>query len=102
MTSVKISIVTPSFNQAGFIERTLLSVLNQETDFPVEHIVIDGGSTDVTLDILHKHADSIRYISEPDQGMQEALNKGFAISKGEIIGWLNSDDTYLPGGTSES
>jgi glycosyltransferase involved in cell wall biosynthesis len=92
-----ISVVTPCFNQAGFIERTLDSVLGQQVEAPVEHIVIDGGSTDGTLDVLKKHAGSIRYISEADHGMQEALNKGFAMATGEIFGWLNSDDTYLPG-----
>ncbi len=96
-TSNKISVVTPSFNQAGFIGRTLLSVSEQQVDIPVEHLVIDGGSTDGTLEILEKHAGTIRYVSEPDKGMSDALNKGFAMATGEIIGWINSDDTYLPG-----
>jgi glycosyltransferase involved in cell wall biosynthesis len=91
------SIVTPSFNQAEFIERTLQSVLSQQGDFSVEHLVMDGGSTDGTLEILEKYASNVRSVSEPDQGMADALNKGFAIASGEIIGWLNSDDTYLPG-----
>jgi glycosyltransferase involved in cell wall biosynthesis len=97
MTITRISVVTPSFNQAEFIERTILSVMNQVTNFPVEHIVIDGYSTDGTREILEKHSCAIRLISEPDRGMGEALNKGFAMATGEIIGWLNSDDTYLPG-----
>jgi glycosyltransferase involved in cell wall biosynthesis len=97
MNPVKFSIITPSFNQAGYIGRTLDSVVKQQVNFPVEHLVIDGGSTDGTLAILEKYSGSIRYISEPDQGMQEALNKGFAIASGDIIGWLNSDDTYMPG-----
>ncbi|MCX6304478.1 MAG: glycosyltransferase family 2 protein [Bacteroidetes bacterium] len=95
--SSKISVVTPTFNQAEFIERTLQSIRGQRVDVPVEHIVIDGGSTDGTLDVLAMHRDTISYVSEPDRGMQDALNKGFALATGDIIGWLNSDDTYLPG-----
>ncbi|MEI7724383.1 MAG: glycosyltransferase family 2 protein [Bacteroidota bacterium] len=91
------SIVTPSFNQIGFIERTIESVLSQEVDFPVEYLVVDGFSTDGTRDILRKYSERISYLSEPDQGMQEALNKGFSMAKGDIIGWINSDDIYLPG-----
>ena len=94
---VKFSIITPSFNQAGFIERTLRSVAEQESGHEVEHIVIDGNSTDGTKAILEKHAGSIRYVSEPDKGMPDAVNKGFAMASGEIIGWINSDDIYLPG-----
>ena len=92
-----ISVITPSYNQAGFIERTIESVRCQRMDFPVEHIVIDGGSKDGTVDILIKYSGCIRYRSEPDHGMQDALNKGFAMATGDIIGWLNADDTYLPG-----
>ena len=92
-----ISIITPSFNQAGFIERTVSSVLDQKVDFPIEYIIIDGASTDSTMEVLRKFGKKIRVISEPDRGMQDALNKGFAMCSGEIIGWLNSDDTYLPG-----
>jgi len=97
MMPVKFSIVTPSFNQAGFIERTLNSVQGQQADFGVEHIVIDGGSTDGTLEILEKYSGRIRYFSGPDRGMADALNKGFGMASGNIIGWLNSDDLYLPG-----
>jgi glycosyltransferase involved in cell wall biosynthesis len=95
-SNLKFSIITPSFNQAVFIERTVQSVINQAGFFSVEHIVRDGGSTDGTSDILEKYSGRIRYISEPDMGMQDALNKGFDMATGEIIGWLNSDDTYLP------
>jgi len=94
---MNISIITPSFNQAGFIERTIESVLNQVVDVPVTHFVVDGGSKDGTVEILRRYSPKIRYVSEPDEGMQEALNKGFSAAEGDIIGWLNSDDIYLPG-----
>jgi glycosyltransferase involved in cell wall biosynthesis len=88
----KISVITPSFNQALFLEENIQSVLSQH--YPhVEHIIIDGGSTDGTLDILRGHP-SIRYISEKDRGQSHALNKGFRMATGEIIGWINSDDGY--------
>ncbi|HPS61497.1 MAG TPA: glycosyltransferase family 2 protein [Bacteroidales bacterium] len=93
----KISVVTPSFNQAGFIERTVQSVLSQDAGVPVEHLVIDGGSTDGTLEILGRYTGKIHWISEPDRGMADALNKGFFMATGDVTGWLNSDDTYLPG-----
>ena len=92
----KISIVTPSLNQGQFIERTILSVLNQ--DYPnIEYIVMDGGSTDNTLKILKKYEDRLIWKSEPDKGQSDAINKGFRTITGEIIGWLNSDDVYRPG-----
>ncbi len=91
-----ITIITPSFNQGPFIEETILSVLNQ--DYPnIEYIVMDGGSTDITLDILKKYSDRITWFSEKDKGQTDAINKGFNRSKGEILAYLNSDDTYLPG-----
>lgn len=99
MTRLKISIVTPSLNQGNFIEEATLSVLNQR--YPdYEHIVVDGGSQDQTLDILRKYSSKtkkLRWISEPDRGQSDALNKGFRLASGDIIGWLNADDRYLPG-----
>lgn len=93
----KISIVTPSFNQAEFIERTILSVIYQKTGCETEYLVMDGGSTDGTLDILEKYRSYLQLTSEPDSGMSDALNKGFAAATGDILGWLNSDDLYTPG-----
>jgi glycosyltransferase involved in cell wall biosynthesis len=94
-----VSIITPSFNQGKFIRETIESVLAQ--DYPhIEHIVVDGRSTDNTLEILHGYrhlGKRFRFVSEPDRGQSHAINKGLAMAKGEIIGWLNSDDTYHPG-----
>ncbi len=93
-----VSIVTPAFNSARFIERTIASVMTQ--DYPrVEHIVVDGGSTDGTLDILRRYP-HLRWISEPDRGQSDAINKGLRMAQGEILAWLNADDTYNPGAIS--
>jgi len=90
-----ISIITPSLNQGMYIEDNIESVLNQ--GYPhVEHIIIDGSSTDGTIDILKKYEHLI-WVSEKDGGQSEAINKGFKKARGEIIGWLNSDDCYEPG-----
>ncbi len=90
-----VSIVTPSFNDARFIERTIQSVAQQEYPF-LEHIVIDGGSTDGTIEILQRYL-KVQWVSEKDNGQSDALNKGFKAAQGEVVGWINSDDTYNPG-----
>jgi glycosyltransferase involved in cell wall biosynthesis len=93
----RISIVTLSYNQAKFIEQAIRSVLHQ--GYPnLEYIVIDGGSTDVSVDIIEKYADCLAYwCSERDAGPAAGLNKGFQHATGEIFGFLNADDFYLPG-----
>lgn len=94
-----VSIITPSYNQGQFIKDTIESVLNQE--YPnIEYIVMDGGSTDNTVEILQSYGDRIQWISEKDGGQADAVNKGIQAAKGSIIGWLNSDDTYLEGAIS--
>lgn len=90
-----VSIVTPSFNKGSYIEETLLSVRNQ-TYKNIEHVVIDGGSTDETLSILKKYSSVLIWISETDTGQSDAINKGWRMAKGDIIAYLNADDTYLP------
>lgn len=93
----KITIITPSYNQGQYIEQTIQSVLSQ--NYPnLEYIIIDGGSTDDTIEIIKKYEDKVTYwISEKDQGQSDAINKGFKKSTGEIINWLNSDDFLEPG-----
>jgi FkbM family methyltransferase len=90
-----VSIVTPSYNQGHFIRRTIESVLAQS--YPnIEYIVVDGASTDGTVDILRSYGDGLQWISEPDSGQSEAINKGISRARGEIVGYLNSDDVLLP------
>lgn len=98
--SIRISIVTPSYNQGRFLNQTVESVLHQNVP-DLEYLVLDGGSTDDSREILRRHGDRLAFwCSEPDGGQYHAINAGFARSTGEVLGWLNSDDMYLPGALS--
>ncbi len=88
-------IVTPSYNQGPFIDATIRSVLEQTVD--LEYWVMDGGSTDQTVDILRRYDGRLQWVSQKDGGQSDAVNKGVARGRGQIVGWLNSDDTYCPG-----
>ncbi len=93
---MKVSIITPSYNQGKFIERTLRSVADQ-TGAEIEHVIFDGGSTDNTVEILDRFRPPVRWISKKDNGQTDAVNQGICATDGEVIGWLNSDDVYYPG-----
>lgn len=106
----KITIVTPSYNQGRFIAETIESVLSQAGDFYIEYIIMDGGSTDNSVEVIRKYDSLLKegkwpvkclgitcsWESEKDKGQSDAVNKGFSAATGEILGWLNSDDTYIP------
>lgn len=113
--SSTVSIVTPSYNQGTFIRETIESVLGQEGDFNLDYIVVDGASTDISVEIIRRYGALVdggnwpvrcrgiryRWISEEDKGQSDAIIKGFGMAEGEILSWLNSDDTLLPGALSK-
>ena len=94
---MRITIVTPSLNQGAYIERTIESVLAQRGEFELEYLIVDGGSTDGTLDVLRRHDHRLTWTSGPDRGQSDAINRGFRAARGDVLAWLNSDDVYEPG-----
>jgi glycosyltransferase involved in cell wall biosynthesis len=98
MAKPSVSVITPSFEQANFLQDNLQSVMNQ-SGMEVQHIVVDGGSTDGTVELLEAYEDlySLRWVSEPDDGQSDAINKGIKMAMGDWICWINSDDYLLPG-----
>ena len=94
---MRVTVVTPSLDQGAYIERTVESVLSQRGQFELEYLVMDGGSTDGTLDILRRYEGRLGFRSGPDGGQSAAINAGLRRATGEVVAWLNSDDVYLPG-----
>lgn len=95
------TVVTPSYNQGRFIRETIESILSQDYS-PLEYMIMDGGSTDETLEILKDYGDRLHWVSEKDRGQSHAINKGWGRARGEVLAWLNSDDIYLPGAISKA
>jgi glycosyltransferase involved in cell wall biosynthesis len=91
-----VSVLTPSSNHAAYLEETIQSVLCQDYTH-LEHIIIDGASSDATLNVLQRYDTNLRLLSEPGPGQADAVNKGLRLARGDILGWLNADDTYLLG-----
>lgn len=116
MKEADITIITPSFNQGEFIEDTIKSIISQEGDFTLEYIIMDGGSTDETVEVIRKYERLLEkgeypvrcrgvhliWKSEKDRGQAHAVNKGFQLATGKVLGWVNSDDTYLPGAITKA
>ncbi len=94
---MKLTIITPSFNHAEFLAQTIDSVLAQTVNVDLDYVVLDGGSSDGTIDLLTNYSDHLRWSSQPDNGQVDAINRGLRAATGDVIGWLNSDDLLLPG-----
>src|SRR3981081_4557960 len=96
-----VTVVTPAYNQGRFIAATIESVLSQ--DYPnVEYLIIDGASTDETAAVVKRYEDRLTFVSEPDRGQSDAINKGFRRARGRYVAWLNSDDIFLPGAITQA